>query len=626
MGKPAPKQFVPEINSQRIKYGNQWLWISAVAIISFGLAAFNNYALDDFIVIVKNRYTQQGLAGIWQILSKDSFAGMTDANVAGLAGVRYRPLSLVTFAIEQQFFKGNPSISHFINVILFAFTGTLLYKLLLLFKTSFPENKWMEIAFITSLLFITLPIHSESIINIKGRDDLLCLLFFLLGGIQLFQYVNSEKNSNLFLASFFYFLSLMSKETGITFLAAYPLMLTLFSAATRKKIFSAIGILGFVACIFLLNRYLATNTNSGTIASDLLNNPFIHATFIQRYATVFLTWLIYFKLIIFPLHLSYDYNFNQVPLTDFADSLVIFSIALHASLIIFAIIYFRKKPVYAFSILFYFITFSIVSNFFINTGTPIAERFVLIPSIGCCLAFSTYFINGFEKIKSSSAFSQLFKFRIIPILIIILLFSIRNISRCNDWKNNDTLFLADANETPNSTKVQLNAGIACLNISQEKSGKEKKEWLDKSMTFFQKGIDIYPSKLDGYINMGVAYSWKNDFENARLWWEKARQINPVSPDLERPFKALANYYFREGMQYGTEKKYELSINKMRLALQYDSLNADILINLGGAYYTIENADSAMLFFQKSLLLNPENKNANAGLQAAIKMKAEQSVH
>src|SRR4051812_35398161 len=78
------------------------IFIAAVAIISFGLSVMNGYALDDFIVLVQNTFVQKGIPGIWNILSKDSFAGMSGVNVMVLAGGRYRPLSLVTFAIEHQ--------------------------------------------------------------------------------------------------------------------------------------------------------------------------------------------------------------------------------------------------------------------------------------------------------------------------------------------------------------------------------------------------------------------------------------------------------------------------------------------------------------------------------------------
>ncbi len=598
----------------------QWIWIVAVAFVCYGLSVFNDYALDDFIVIVKNKFTQQGFSGIGNILSHDTFAGMTDAEVNGLVGARYRPLSVITFAIEQQIFHNSPFISHLINVILYAISGVLLFKWLLLFKTSFSKKNWKQISFAASLLFMALPVHSESVINIKGRDDLLCLLFFLLAAIQLFQYGGLGKSKNLFLSVVFYFLALMSKETAITFLAAFPLALFFFSDSTKQKIISSSCWFAAVAGLFLLFRFLATKENNGAINEDILNNPFIHASAVQKYATVFLTWLMYLKLLVFPYHLSYDYNYNQIPLTDFSNPQVILSILIQLPLLIMAIYFFRKKPVYSFSIFFYFLTFSIVSNFFLTTGTPLAERFVLIPSIGFCIAIPALLVTGFEKLKNRNQFDFLSRLKIIMLFAVLSVFSVRNISRCLDWKNNNTLFLSDVDETPNSAKSQLNAGFTCLNLAKENSGDEKEKLLDESMSYLQKGIVIYPEKIDGYINMGVAYNWKNDYKNAELWWNKARAVNPLSPQLNDPDRVLSVYYLHEGMKYGVDKKYELSIRTMLHALQYDSLNAEILFNLGGAYFTIQNADSAIYYFQKTLLKNPDYPNASNGLQSAMHLQ------
>ncbi|MEO8085404.1 MAG: DUF1736 domain-containing protein [Bacteroidota bacterium] len=592
-------------------------WIVAAAMISFGLSVFNDYALDDFIVIVKNKYTLQGFAGIWNILSHDSFAGMTAGDVVGLAGVRYRPLSLVTFAIEQQFFKGSPFISHLINVILYAISGVLLFKWLLQFKTTYSDDRWKQIALVASLLFMVLPVHSESIINIKGRDDIFCLLFFLLTSLQLFKYVNSGMRKNLAFAAVFYFLSIMSKETAITFLAVFPLTLFLFSNSTRQKLVSVLSVTGSVACLFLLFRYLATTNNAGIMSTDILNNPFINASSIQRFATVLYCWLLYLELILFPLHLSYDYNFNQVPLTHFDNPWVVLSIAIHLSMAILAIYFFRKKRIYAFSILFYFITFSVVSNLFLDTGAPIAERFMLFPSIGFCLAISTMTIAGFEKLKERKVNLPISQFKVLLLVTVLSAFTIRNVMRCYDWKDNNILFLADVNQTPNSAKSQLNAGIACLNYAGETSGTEKEKWIDKSQGYLAKGIEIYPKKIDGYINLGVGYSWKNDFENAELWWNKAIAINPTSLDLVTPLKVLANHYFQQGMQFGSDKKFDASIGAMVHALQYDSLNAEIFFNIGGAYYTIQHWDSAIYYFQKTISLNPDYPNALTGLHSAM---------
>src|ERR1043166_894110 len=84
-----------------------------VGILSLVLYAntFNHeYALDDTIVIVKNEYVYEGFAGIPSILTKDAFDSyykqFNSSNQ--LSGGRYRPLSIVTFAMEQQFLGPHP--------------------------------------------------------------------------------------------------------------------------------------------------------------------------------------------------------------------------------------------------------------------------------------------------------------------------------------------------------------------------------------------------------------------------------------------------------------------------------------------------------------------------------------
>ncbi|MBK8624868.1 MAG: hypothetical protein IPN86_04700 [Saprospiraceae bacterium] len=54
-------------------------------------------------------------------------------------GTRYRPLSIVTFAIEYGGIIGdlNPTVSHFINILLYGFTGIILMMVLtMLFRIS----------------------------------------------------------------------------------------------------------------------------------------------------------------------------------------------------------------------------------------------------------------------------------------------------------------------------------------------------------------------------------------------------------------------------------------------------------------------------------------------------------
>src|SRR6185436_1377839 len=85
----------------------------------------------------------------------------------------YRPLSLVMFAIEYQFFGPNPAAGHFFNIL--TFIGCVI--MLFLFLDKFFGGKKTAIAFIGALVFAVHPIHTEVVANIKSRDELLCYFF-----------------------------------------------------------------------------------------------------------------------------------------------------------------------------------------------------------------------------------------------------------------------------------------------------------------------------------------------------------------------------------------------------------------------------------------------------------------
>src|SRR4051812_34061085 len=72
----------------------------------FNITSLNNeYALDDGIIIHQNDWVIKGTGGIKGILTKDAYESFYRRMNATdqLAGGRYRPLSVVSFAIEQEF-------------------------------------------------------------------------------------------------------------------------------------------------------------------------------------------------------------------------------------------------------------------------------------------------------------------------------------------------------------------------------------------------------------------------------------------------------------------------------------------------------------------------------------------
>jgi protein O-mannosyl-transferase len=75
-----------------------------VGIIFYCTSLYNEYALDDGIIIHQNSYVLKGVAGIKDILTKDAYDSFYRRMHASdqLQGGRYRPLSVVSFALEQE--------------------------------------------------------------------------------------------------------------------------------------------------------------------------------------------------------------------------------------------------------------------------------------------------------------------------------------------------------------------------------------------------------------------------------------------------------------------------------------------------------------------------------------------
>ncbi|MCC7504375.1 MAG: hypothetical protein IT259_03695 [Saprospiraceae bacterium] len=190
---PAPTRSAPEIALTNTFESGFWRqhWLPALLLLVLSFALYGQairmgYVLDDEAVIWNNAYVQKGFAGLRDIFAYDSFMGyfQDKQKLFLLEGGRYRPLSLATFAVEVALFgKPGPElahVSHFVNILLYGLTGILLYRILLgLFPLADKKRWWFGAAFLGAALFILHPLHVEAVANIKGRDEILALLFSL---------------------------------------------------------------------------------------------------------------------------------------------------------------------------------------------------------------------------------------------------------------------------------------------------------------------------------------------------------------------------------------------------------------------------------------------------------------
>lgn len=601
-------------NNKSKKIPDSWFYFG-IFIFSFILYVNtfqHKWVLDDFGAYKLNLYVTQGFDGFHDIMTKTyrHGSGFYTDNL-------YRPFSQLMFATEWQLSPDNPGLAHIINTIFYALCCVLLFALLR--KLFNQYNRWLPL--IITLLYAAHPIHTEVIANIKGRDDIMALLFILLSLLFTLKYIDTKKVVHLRAVFLFFLLAMFSKESSLTMLAAIPLTIYFFRKASVKQHILVFLTISVPAVIYLLMRQnvLSNYPSSGNFNVSIVDNYFFNADLITGWATSIMLLGKYLILQLIPYQQVCDYSFNQLPSTSFADPYTLLSLVVHLGLIIYAIIGIRKKDPVAYGILFYIITLSIVSNLVYRIGSSFAERFTFIPSLGLIIAviFAVYKIF---KVKLDA--NKEFRFTTSPILtsfmvIILLVFSVKTIARSAEWKDQFTLFETDVKKSENSAHLRLYYGLALRDKALEADNKSKGEsdfskiqqnnldyqrWAWKAVEQFKKGIKIYPEYADCYEHLGGIYyrlhafsPEKNYADTAEYYYVKSIQLMPAKATTQNN---LAQIYFERGNVQKAKSYYLISI-------KIDPLLADAYYNLGSCYGMLSMYDSSFYYYRKALeLYNP----------------------
>lgn len=644
--------------------------IFVFAFILYANTIGHQYALDDKAMITHNEFTQSGISGIKDILSFDSLAGMFGKESGELEGGRYRPLSIVSFAIEQEFFNGNPHISHFINILLYAISLIILFNVLTKLFRRYESKFWyLSIPFIATVLFTAHPLHTEIVANIKGRDEILAFLFGIAALNSVINYIDNSKTTELFNAFLFIFLGAMSKEIVITFVAVIPISIYFFRECSIKSfVKTSIPIISG-ALLYLIIRQIVIGGQAPAEAGLLMNNPFLETNTSEKYATIVYTLGKYIKLIFIPHPLTWDYYPYHIPILQWTDWRVILSLIVHIFLAFVVIKGLKSKSVYSYGILIYASTLSITSNIFFNIGAFMSERFVYVSLLGFCIIVA-YLIS--EKLPKRVNLLQKYKQVALTIILVVLtLYSVKTISRNTVWENSLTLFANDVKISYNSAKGNSSYASELYSLAEEAGQANdtvtRNKLLRKAIPYFKKAIEIYPTYSESLVRLGNIYyiiydDYKTMFEyylrtldahplNADVWnntigvlthnvhepeYEKFlwKEIIKRSPDKWDSYFYLGELYFNDNPPMADSAIYYYEIAKSKfpqsfellknLGISYGYINefdkarenlllalqikedAEVYRYIGLTYGMQDNDLQALEYFNKALRLDPEN--------------------
>lgn len=456
----------------------------------------------------------------------------------------------------------DPMYGHITNVLLYGLLCIMIYYTILqLMQAKFgitQENTAEKgalagfIAFATAILYATHPIHTEAIANIKGRDEILVMMGSIMALHYTVKVVLGKGSSalNWFLAILGFGIGIFSKESAIPFLAVIPAAIYIFVPnSTLKQALKYTAPFFAITLVFWfalrgpileikdpndpMNKVLAElsenmykNHKSAFFwiknePTELMNNPFLklqNGRYMpfndsERLGTIVYTWKEYLRLLAFPYTLTNDYYpyHISIPGDEIKGSLptnfiiptmkhpqALLSLLFHIALGIYGLVLCKRRKVLGFCILFYFATFSVVSNFFFPIGTNMAERFMFMPSFAFSFACAMALAALIEKEKYA-------KFAL-PILgLVTVLYSAKTIHRNLAWENDYVLFTTDIHNSPHSAK--LNNAVSGViqdyivnnpNISPE----ERLAKLKDALTYSTTAIKMHPTYNNAWLLYG----------------------------------------------------------------------------------------------------------------------------
>jgi protein O-mannosyl-transferase len=573
------------------------LVLCVVSLCIYANTLQNGFAFDDYMVIKRNELVKDGIAAIPAILSSPYYNGDMKELRRSKAEDLYRPLSTVMFAVEYQLFPDNPFPGHLVNILLYA--GCVILFFLFLYHLFRRQKPFLSL--VAALLFALHPVHTEVVANIKSRDELLCFFFSFLSLNLFLRFFDSDNKRLLVAGLFCYFLSLLSKETSVVFLAVIPLIFFVFRNENKKRstrifFFSLAVVVAWLA----LRSFILTSHHTFEPADvQFADNPLAGAPSVtSRIATEIMILGYYIKLLVVPFPLICDYGYRTIPFTGFGNILVWLSLILYMLLVFFGIYRVIKKrndPL-AFGILFFLIAISLFSNILFLLASEMAERFLFFPSAGFCLVVAFAIERSLFKIELVGM-GEIKNRKVLLVLIpVTLVCAALVIQRNREWKDNFTLFRADVRKAPENFRLHYfvaDEEIALAN-NEATDPSVKRQLFEEAIKEYQKYLVAYPDFSKALTHIGNAFVSMKQLDSAEVYFKKAMMNNYSDTDA---FIQLAN-------TYAASHKYAEAMKILKQVSAVNPSSPYYLFNIAVCNLYTRQYDSAIYYLQKTLEKDP----------------------
>lgn len=506
------------------------LLLTIITLHCYWNSLSGDFLSDDVILVTKN-YDIRSLQQIPALFARSNFGAGYNDNV-------YRPLIHVSLALNYYFGGLNTFGYHLFNLIVHLLNGLLVYRLTL----HYTEGR--DIAFLNAIFFLAHPVRTEAVTWVSGRSELLSAFFFLTCWTAFIE----MKRGRYIATAVLFLLALFSKEST-AILPAVILMTEFYKSYKWNGIkrwlsekVASYAIFALPLLIYILARLAAL----GSLTIPNVSLFFKDMSVQTRLCTMSAGFFHYFKLLVWPATLCFDYDFSVIPRQDSVTVDVVIYASVIFGILLLGVILVRIQPIISYAILFFFLTIFIVSNILVPVGILISERVLYIPAISIGLILAKLLSTLYRKQKA---------LQVVGILLtcaIVIPASVRCVERNKDWQNAKSYGDAYVRDTPGHVK--------------------------------------------GRFVRAAVFESEGRLREAE---QEYRLAVMLSPNLTHTHSALGVFLYRQ-------KRYQEALNSIQRALELSNRNVEAFVVMGKLLNLRGDHQSALEYLLKAAELSPDN--------------------
>jgi len=392
----------------------------------------------------------------------------------------YRPATTLSYLFHYAVL-GNadrPVGYHVVNLSLHLANVLLAFAVMLRMTNQWP------VAIATAAIWAVHPLSTEAVTNIVGRADLIAALA-VLGGLLI--YIRSLEAAGggrriawLAALAAITALGVFAKESAVVIVGVIglyvvtvqksPLILSLSKderpirgkrarpstgSGRASKALAAAAIAMAIPLLFYWSQRAAVLAAAPAAEFPFVDNPIAGAGFWSGRLTALAVMARYLLLVVWPMRLSADYSYAQIPLVTgrFLDWMAWVNVAAIAA---GCMLLWRRDRTTFFFAGFALLTFLPASNLLFPAGTIMAERVMYLPSLGVIALFvigASRVGRVLSEAASGGSKKQDPPYAFFVLCVLVAALGVRTWMRNFDWQSDVSLWTATVQTSPRSFKA-----------------------------------------------------------------------------------------------------------------------------------------------------------------------------